>query len=728
MTIVRNTVLAATLACALAPSTAWTDRDKPAAPQKAARRPVVDTYHGVKVIDDYRWLEDSASPEVKAWVSAFRDYSRARLEALPGTGPLTERLLGIDDARPVQIWPYRVGQVWYASKVLPGKTFAVFARLAGPEDSASAKVLFDPSAADPKGFTAPDFWVPSYDGKKLAVSLSRKGSEDGALTVLDLETGAWLRDELPRVHGGTAGGAVQWLPDSSGLYYTRYPRKGERPDADLAFYQQVWLHKLGTPIDKDTYVAGKEFPKIAETSFVASIDGKRLLIAVRNGDGGDVSFWARGAGGAFTQLARDDDRVISGSFGVDGALYLLSLKDAPRGRVLRLPPDVNDLARAKVVVPEGTGRIERVLATRGRLYVASLVGGPSELRSYDLEGRNEMLVPTPPVSSVGLIQRIDPGSDEILFSVTSYLEPRMVYRWAPGGALRRSPLSTTSPVDFSDYEVERVSATSKDGTQVPLTLIHRKGMARNGKTPTLLTGYGGYGISMTPFFNPTLIAWLEQDAVYAIASLRGGAEFGEQWHEQGKLTNKQHVFDDFVACAQWLIDSKVTSPARLAIEGGSNGGLLMGAALTQRPDLFAAVVSHVGIYDMLRVELSPNGEFNVTEFGTVKDPAQFQALYAYSPYHRVRDGVKYPPLLLMTGDNDPRVEPMQSRKFAARLLAAGAKDVLLFTNADAGHSVPERTQRFRQAAYAYAFLMDRLGMKPKSVAANQKSVSPTVDR
>ena len=249
-----------------------------------------------------------------------------------------------------------------------------------------------------------------------------------------------------------------------------------------------------------------------------------------------------------------------------------------------------------------------------------------------------------------------------------------------------------------------------------MTLIHRKGMARTGKNPTLLTGYGGFGISMTPSFNPSRVAWLEQDGVYAIANLRGGAEFGEAWHEQGKLTNKQHVFDDFIACAEWLVGSKLTSPAHLAIEGGSNGGLLMGAAVTQRPDLFAAVVSHVGIYDMLRVELSPNGQFNVTEFGTVKDPAQFQALHAYSPYHRVRDGAKYPPILLVTGDNDPRVEPMQSRKFAARLVAAGARDVLLFTNSDAGHSVPQREQRFRQAAYAYAFIMDRLGMKLRPVA------------
>jgi prolyl oligopeptidase len=714
----RDAIIAMAVSCAaLVPGTGWTKDETPGPPPQAARRPVVDSYHGVKVVDDYRWLEDSASPEVKAWSAALRDQAYARLEALPATAQLTERLLGIDEARPVQIWPFRVGQSWYASRTVPGKTFGVVVRLAGPEEVASAKVLFDPNAFDPQGLTALDFWVPSFDGKKLALSLSRKGSEDGALSILDLETGKQLPDELPRVHGGTAGGAAAWLADSSGVYYTRYPRKGERPDADLGFYQQVWLHRLGTSVDKDSYVLGKEFPKIAETGFVTSIDGKQLLARVRNGDGGEVSFWARGADGGFTQLTRNEDRVVMAGYGVDGALYLLSLKDAPRGRILRLAPGVHDLARAELVVPEGTGRIESFVATKARLYVASLVGGPTELRSYDLAGHAGVPVPTPAVSSVGLLQRIDPGSDEILFSVASYLEPRTVYRWAPGSGLKKSPLSTPSEIDFSGYEVERVTATSRDGTHVPMTLIHRKGMARNARNPTLLTGYGGYGISMTPSFNASRIAWLEQDGVYAVANLRGGAEFGEAWHDQGKLTSKQHVFDDFIACAQWLITSKVTSPARLAIEGGSNGGLLMGAAVTQRPDLFAAVVSHVGIYDMLRVELSPNGQFNVTEFGTVKDPAQFQALHAYSPYHRVRDGVKYPPVLLTTGDNDPRVDPMQSRKFAARLIAAGAKDVLLFTNANAGHSVPERTQRIRQSAYALAFLMDRLGMTLRPVVA-----------
>jgi prolyl oligopeptidase len=685
-----------------------------AAADPPAKRPVVDTYHGTKVTDDYRWLEDD-SAEVKAWVGAMRSAAQARLDALPGTEPLAKRLLAVDDARPIQLWPFRVGATWYAAKTVPGKTFAQLVRLAGPEDVASAKLLVDPLALDPKGLTSPDFWVPTLDGKKLAVSLSVKGSEDGTLGILDLETGTWLPERIPRVFGGTAGGHVAWLPDGASFYYTRYPARGERPDADLGAYQQVWLHTLGTPVAQDRYVFGKQLSRIAETKFVSSVDGTRMLAQVLNGDGGEASFWLRGADGSFRPLTRDADGVVQATFGLDGAIYLLSIKGAPKGRVLRLAPDARTLARATVVVPEGAGRIERMLATRNRLYVAALVGGPSELRAYDLATGAGELVPTPPVSAVGLLERVDPATDEVLVSVVSYLEPRTVFRWAPGKPAVRSPLSTPSPVDFSGYEVERVTAPSKDGTPVPMTVIHKKGLVRDGTAPVLLTGYGGYGISLTPQFSAGRIAWLEQGGAYAIANLRGGAELGEAWHDAGKLTHKQNVFDDFLGCAEWLIAQKLTSPAHLAIEGGSNGGLLMGAALTQRPELFAAVVSHVGIYDMLRVERSANGAFNVTEFGTVKDPAQFKALYAYSPYHRVRDGVAYPPLLLMTGDNDPRVEPMQSRKFAARLLAAGAKDVLLYTNADAGHTIPDRSQRFRQQAYVLAFLMDRLHMPLRAV-------------
>jgi prolyl oligopeptidase len=700
----RHPTLLALLAVAAAGPAATA---KPARPPAAPKHPVEDTYHGVKVVDDYRWLENAADPMVKKWAEAQTAWAQAQLDALPGVKELTARLLQIDDARPPAFWPFRIGDKWYADKIVPGKRLPVLVSLPGPEATDQAKPLLDFNAIDPRGLTSPDFTEISLDGRVAAISLSEMGSEAGTLHVYDLATGKPLADTIPGVNRGTGGGDAAWLADGSGFFYTRYPKKGERPDADLDFYQQVWLHRMGQPEDKDVYVVGKEWPRVAEASFVASIDYQRLAIAVRNGDGGEVGYWLR-SGDKFTQVARFEDRIISARFGMDGSLYLLSLKDAPQGKILRLPPDAADLARAQVIVPEGNGRIERFLATKSRLYVASLVGGPTELRAYELDGKGAEMVPLPPVAGVGLLTRLGPDSDEILFSAETYVEPTTVYRWAPGGKPTRSSLTRPSPIDFSGYEVERVMVTSRDGTQVPLNLIHKKGMARDGKNPVILTGYGGYGIAQTPYFSPWRIAWLEQGGVYAEANLRGGTEFGEKWHEQGKLTHKQNVFDDFLACAQWLIDNKVTSPPRLGIEGGSNGGLLMGAALTQRPELFGAVVSWVGVYDMLRSEQSSNGQFNITEYGTVKDPEQFKALYAYSPYHRVRDGAKYPPLLLMTGENDPRVDPMQSRKLAARLGAAGARDVLLLSNKEAGHGIPERVQAFKQEAYALAFMLDRL--------------------
>ena len=328
-------------------------------------------------------------------------------------------------------------------------------------------------------------------------------------------------------------------------------------------------------------------------------------------------------------------------------------------------------------------------------------------------------MPTLPVSAVGGLVRLE--GDEILFHNESFIDPPAWYRYRPAAAggrdeVAKTALAVTPAVDMSGVEVAREFAVSKDGTRVPINLITRKGARRAGRNPTVLSAYGGYGISLTPRFDARVAVWLEQGGVYAIANLRGGGEYGEAWHRAGNLTRKQNVFDDFTACARWLIDAKVTSPKKLAILGGSNGGLLMGAALTQHPELYGAVVSYVGIYDMLRVELSPNGAFNVTEFGTVKDPEHFKAMHAYSPYHHVVDKTRYPAVLLTTGENDPRVDPMQSRKMTARLQAAtGSRaPVLLVTNTDAGHGAGSRDQRIRQRVYMFAFLMDQLGMTYKA--------------
>jgi prolyl oligopeptidase len=364
-----------------------------------------------------------------------------------------------------------------------------------------------------------------------------------------------------------------------------------------------------------------------------------------------------------------------------------------------------------VVVPAGDAVIQSFTPTATRLYIVELIGGPTRVRVLDLQGREQETLPTPPVSSASRPVRLD--ADEVLFRVSSFVEPPAWYRHAPGEAPRRTALVVTSPADFGDAEVAREFATSPDGTRIPLNVIRRKGTKLDGSNPTLLYGYGGYGISLSPAFSARRRPWLDHGGVLAIANLRGGGEYGEEWHQAGNLTRKQNVFDDFVACARHLIAAGYTNLGKLAIEGGSNGGLLMGAALTQHPELFRAVVAHVGIYDMLRVELDPNGAFNVTEFGTVTDPEQFRALHAYSPYHRVADGTAYPAVLLVTGENDGRVNPANSRKMTARLQAATSSDrpILLRTSATSGHGIGTGlNERIDQDADVFTFLFDQLGM------------------
>jgi prolyl oligopeptidase len=349
------------------------------------------------------------------------------------------------------------------------------------------------------------------------------------------------------------------------------------------------------------------------------------------------------------------------------------------------------------------------------LYVGDLLGGPSQIRRFDLGGKNEAVIPIPNISAVSEMESLEDNS--LLFRDVSYTEPAAWFKIAAGQTEPvKTALVNTSPVSFDDIEVTRESATSKDGTKVPLNIIRRKGTKLDGNNPTLLYGYGGYGLSMQPNFDFTRKVWFDRGGVYVVANIRGGGEFGEDWHKSGNLTKKQNVFDDFAAAAEYLTKEKWTRPEKLSILGGSNGGLLMGAMLTQHPGLFRAVVSAVGIYDMLRVELAPNGAFNVTEFGTVKDPDQFKALYAYSPYHHVMNGTKYPSILMMTGANDGRVAPYHSRKMIARLDAANksANPILLRTTSSAGHGIGTAlNERIKQLADEYSFLFAQLSMAAK---------------
>jgi len=684
------------------------------------KHPVEDEYQGVKVTDDYRWLEDGKSPEVIAWTQAEDAHARAILDALPIHAEIQQFLRKLGDASSPNFYDLELRRgILFAMNSQPHKQQDMLVTLRSPDDLASKHVVLDPMQIDSANSTAIQFYVPSNDANKVAVSLAQGGTESGTVHVYDVATGHALSDVVPTA----IGGSLAWDPDGSGFYYTRYPREGERPPQDLNFYAQLYFHKLGTPASEDTYVLGKNFPRIAEITLSTSEDGKYLLAMVENGDGGDYEHFLRGLDGKWTQITHFEDGIKAVALGND-ALYLLSRDHAPHGKLLRASLSAPDLKDAKTIVPESKAVIQdfrfslaglqpSFVPTPTRLYVTELIGGPTEIHIFDHDGRALGTVPAELVSTI--TQMLALQGDEILFGNVSYVNPMAWFRYEPASKkVAITGMRASSPVSLADVEVVREFAVSKDGTKVPVNIFRRKGTKLNGQNPAILTGYGGFGISMTPFFDPGIRAWLDASGVLAIANLRGGGEFGEEWHTSGMLTHKQNVFDDFIASAEYLIKAGYTNPAKLGIEGGSNGGLLMGAVLTQRPDLFRAVVSVAGVYDMLRSETTLNGQYNTTEFGSVKDAEQFKALYAYSPYHRVRDGVKCPSILFLVGENDPRVDPWHSRKFTAALQAATAsKDPILlisFSNAGHGGIGSAEDQRIAMDTYVVEFLYDQLGV------------------
>jgi prolyl oligopeptidase len=464
-------------------------------------------------------------------------------------------------------------------------------------------------------------------------------------------------------------------------------------------------------------------PRVAEI-FLGRDNPANLMVAqVQNGDGGEYAHYVLSPEGA-TQLAAFEDKIVEAESSPSGVIFAVSRSAAPNGKVVKLNPPFERLALrgAAVVVPETDVAIQMgsaLTVTTSRLLVRDTVGGPNRVRVFDHDGKPHGLLPLPEAASVGEIAPLATG--DAIYSVRTYLRPRYVARWnAATGKSEETNFADTAPYAFDDAEVVREFAVSKDGTKVPVNIIRKKGTVLDGTNPTILYGYGGYGVSLRPgFLGVRPRVWLDGGGVYAIAIIRGGGEFGERWHLDGNLTRKQNVFDDFAAAAQHLIARKYTSAAKLAIFGESNGGLLMGATLTQHPDLMRAVVARVGIYDMLRVELGANGEFNTTEFGSVKDPKQFKALYAYSPYHHVTPGTRYPAVFMTTGEFDGRVDALHSRKFTAALQAATSSEllVLLRTNAS-GHGMgSSRNERIDEDADILAFLYEQLGMAWREPAA-----------
>jgi prolyl oligopeptidase len=683
------------------------------------REDTVNNYHEVLVKDPYQWLEDWSSPEVKAWSARQNSVARAFLDSLPHREEIAARVEQVMSGNTVSYYAaQRVGDKAWFMKYAPPKQQAFLVEVDADGKPGSERVIYDPGQADESGSTSVEWYRVSPDGKKVAIALTVAGAEIADLHIFDNETGQRVDEIVPRVNGPTAGGDMAWDADSSGFYYTRYPRDGEKSPEDQNFYQQLWHRQLGTPLAEDQYEIGRLFDRIAEIRiFLHEASGKALL-TMQFGDSGRFQHYLRDVSGNWHQLSNYDDKLVQAGFIDENSLLVLSRKSAPRGKFMRM--DITDLpaTRMALVIPEQENSFasdfygDPTFIVHGqKIYAKTLSGGPQELAVFNLEGKPQAS-PRMEVSGVG---QIVPWDDGVMVRHYSYLAPNS-WLLFDGSHTSKHTLSSTSPVEFDDYKVQRAFATSRDGTRVPLNIILGKNAKLDGSHPLLLTGYGGYGVSLSPGFRPTLKVWLEQGGIFAEANLRGGGEYGEEWHQQGMLANKQNVFDDFHAAMSYLVEAGYTQTGKLAIEGGSNGGLLMGAMITQHPNDFRATVSHVGIYDSLRSELSPNGAFNIPEFGTVEDPVLFKALHAYSPYHNVRKAA-YPSILFMTGENDGRVDPMHSRKMTAALQHANNSQnpVLLRTSGNTGHgSGTPLSENIMQQVDRLAFLFTSLGMIYKS--------------
>ena len=680
---------------------------------RAARIPVTSTHHGVDVVEDYRWLENASSEETIAWTAGQQHRTRAYFDGIPWRDVLRTR---VEHLLKAEMTTYKAllfgGGTFFALKVQTPRQQPFLVALTDVDDVATERVVVDPDAIDPSGQTTIDFFVPSPDGKRVAVSLSEHGTEDGSLHIYDVESGRVVDEPIPHVN--LMGGSVAWRHDSSALWYTRC--------ADPAgFRQQVWFRELGGTSDHVDLAGGFADERIAENYLSTSADGRWVMDRVQKGDGGQWQIFLRGqsADGAWWQVADVPDECGYAVFGTD-ELFLLSRRDAPHRKVLRLPlTDGATVADAEEIVPAGDLVIEDLAVTRDTVWVVDMDGGPQQVRAFDGKGRPLPPVRIPAVSSVSsYFARVRLlGHDRIAWSCESFTEPATWWVAADGQAPRPTALRTNTPVDLSGYEVTREFATSRDGTRIPLNVIAAPGTPRDATAPALLTAYGGFGISLVPRFDPDMLLWLEQGGVYVVANIRGGGEFGQQWHHAGRLASKQNCFDDFIACADHLHHSGITSRERLVIIGGSNGGLLMGAVLTQRPDIARAVVAAVPVMDSLRAETSTNGRFNTPEFGTVEDPKLFAALLAYSPYHNVKDGTGYPAVLLTAGENDTRVEAWHAKKMTARLQdATSSERPVLLRLESTGHLAGSLDQTIDQTTDLYAFLFDQLGLGYRPVA------------
>ncbi len=686
-----------------------------------------DTVQGAKVPNPYLWLEDGKDPKVDAWSDAQNTRTRAYLDALPGRAAIKAKLMAMTEATSPSYFQITArGQTVFALYSDPKFQQPRLVTLNAAADPASRKILIDPNAMDAKGLTAIDWFTPSGDGTKVAVSLSQGGSEDGTLHVYDTATGKEIDKPIANVQFPTAGGSMAWAMGGKGFWYTRYPGQAA-PAAEQHFNMEVWFHTLGADPKTDTLALSKAdgLERISEIFLDNRFDRPWVLTMVQRGDGNTWAYYVLKRGAPALQIGTYADDVVYATMGADDAVYGISRRNSSNGKIVKLSPPFakEGLATAPILVPESdlaiqSGGAEEQKAdlglSRDRLFVRDITGGPTDVRIFGLDGKPQGKLPLPDIASNDEIEALADGS--VLFDVASYLRPRYYAHWNPAtGKAEETGLKIVSPISFADTDVTRAFATSKDGTKVPVNIVMKKGTKLDGANPAVLYGYGGFGINQSPYFVGAFVrSWLDGGGIYAIANIRGGSEYGESWHQNGMLTKKQNVFDDFAAAGQYLIDQHYTSHARLALRGGSNGGLLMGAMLTQHPGLARAIDSIAGVYDMVAWGRDNNGVFTATEYGSMSDPDQARALLAYSPYQHVVKGTAYPAVMMSTGANDGRVNPLQSRKFTAALQAATSSDrpVFLRTSKNAGHGIGSSLdERVGLQTDELTFLFDQLGVR-----------------
>lgn len=654
----------------VAVSLLWAQQSK--SPPQTRRDNVQEVIHGITIPDPYRWLEDQKSPETRAWIEGENNYTESILGSLPGREALRQRLTALMKIDAIGMPIERGGRYFFSKRLASQDLFVIYFRkgLRGKDE-----VLVDPHLMSADHSTSVVLLNVSRDGTWMVYGVRQGGQDEFSVRLFDVDAKRDLSDQLPT--GRYFG--VSLKPDKTGLFYSRHEPEGPR----------VYYHALGTDPDSDVEVFGKGYGPEKIIGEKLSEDGRYLLITVLYGSAADrteIYYQDLAKHKPIQPVVNDLAARFSGS--IEGnRLFLRTNWKAPNGRILSA--DLSNPARDRwrEIVPESKSVIESFDAAGGKLFVNYTENASSRVKVFDPNGKPVRDVALPALGSVSGI-RGRWGSNEVFYAFTSFHIPATIYRYeaATGGQEIWAQLKV--PIQADQFEVKQVWYESKDGTKAPMFLVFTKGIKLDGSSPVLLTGYGGFNVSETPAFSARAAAWVERGGVYALATLRGGGEFGEAWHHAGMLEKKQNVFDDFIAAAQWLIQKGYTSSAKLALIGTSNGGLLVGAALTQCPDLFQAVVCRYPLLDMLRYQKFLVARYWVPEYGSSDDPEQFTYLRAYSPYQNVKPDAKYPAVLIVSGDGDTRVDPLHARKMAALLQASTGSDrpVLLLYDTKSGHS------------------------------------------